>query len=444
MCTTLASFTFLAALAAAWDAGTLATYEGEMVAERADDNVGAKTFTLNVFVAGSDADTTTFLWTLQEKGRGAFPWPARFGQWRVTGDGRTIRGAAPAVLFDHGEGLGEASLAMLFGQPPDSVSEGDSWHQSNLEFTVADQGEIVDRDAWRVQVRSPYGPKGEVWLSKDDGSVVALTERLTLGRGKPYTMKLKINDSQLLSQEQHEKIAAAFESWRDLRNSLEWKDGSREIAWTVEQLDVLKEQLHAAAAKAEGTPLAGIAAEAQEDFELQSGRSGRVAAMRTRLLDRPAPHFELETIGGETVSTKDLEGNVVVLHFWEYRDAPLEEPYGQVGYLDFLFRRHKDAGVKVYGVAVDERLAGAGTRAQAIASARKLQSFMNLSYPLLLDDGAVLKRFGDPRTAGGKLPLFVMLGPDGKVLHYHAGYHEIDRDVGLKELDQAVSKALQK
>ena len=45
-----------------------------------------------------------------------------------------------------------------------------------------------------------------------------------------------------------------------------------------------------------------------------------------------------------------------MLHFWEYRDQPLKEPYGQVGYLEFLFQKRKEEGVKVYGVAVDGRL----------------------------------------------------------------------------------------
>lgn len=45
---------------------------------------------------------------------------------------------------------------------------------------------------------------------------------------------------------------------------------------------------------------------------------------------------------------------MVVLHFWTYRDAPLEEPYGQVGYLDFLYRKRSDAAT-VIGVHVDEK-----------------------------------------------------------------------------------------
>ncbi|TWW09775.1 hypothetical protein E3A20_10930, partial [Planctomyces bekefii] len=34
-----------------------------------------------------------------------------------------------------------------------------------------------------------------------------------------------------------------------------------------------------------------------------------------------------------------LKGKTVILHFWDYKDSPLSEPYGQTGYLEFLNNR---------------------------------------------------------------------------------------------------------
>jgi hypothetical protein len=132
-----------------------------------------------------------------------------------------------------------------------------------------------------------------------------------------------------------------------------------------------------------------------------------------------------------------------VLHFWDYRDEPLKEPYGQVGYLDFMYHRRKPAGLQVYGIAVDGRLADEKTRGAAERGVRKLKSFMNLSYPVLLDSGSLIKQFGDPRLLGASLPLFVVIGPDQKIIHYHVGHYEVHQDQGLKELDQVVLKALE-
>ncbi len=277
---------FVAFAAAGGEAGTLATWQGEMTAERTEHNVGPKSLTLTVLVADADADSTTYLWTLADKGRGGFPWTGRFGQWRVSRDGRTIRGAAPSLLFDHGEGLSEATVDLLFARPADELREGASWRQGQLEFTVAEGAAVEGRDAWRVEVRGAYGPKGELWLDRQSGNPLVATQRLTLGQGKPFGVQLKLKNSQLASEEQAANIVAAFEKWTALRDDLKLEPGAREAAWDEPQLTILKEQLPLAVAAAKGTPLAAIAAEAEDDLRLQSGRSGRVAAMRTKLLSR--------------------------------------------------------------------------------------------------------------------------------------------------------------
>jgi len=129
---------------------------------------------------------------------------------------------------------------------------------------------------------------------------------------------------------------------------------------------------------------------------------------------------------------------VTVLHFWTYSDTPLKQPYGQVGYLDFLYGKRKAEGVKIFGVAVDAQFGEPAKRDAATRSVRRLVNFMNLTYPVLLDNEDLLKAFGDPRRLGAELPLFVVIGADGKIVHYKAGHYEVDRLEGLKELNEVV------
>ncbi|HUG89257.1 MAG TPA: hypothetical protein VML55_00385, partial [Planctomycetaceae bacterium] len=132
------------------------------------------------------------------------------------------------------------------------------------------------------------------------------------------------------------------------------------------------------------------------------------------------------------------------LHFWKYHDDPLTEPYGQVGYIEFLkaqFQRRK-LDVAVFGVAVDPRLGDPAARGAAVRQVRKLAEFMNLSYPIAADDGTLLKKFGDPRRVGADLPLWIVLTPDGKVAHYKTGYYEIKPDQGLEELQESVFRVI--
>ena len=59
-----------------------------------------------------------------------------------------------------------------------------------------------------------------------------------------------------------------------------------------------------------------------------------------------------------------------------------------------------------------------------------------------LDDGALIKAFGDPRLLGAELPLYVVIGADGKVAHYKSGYYEVDRLEGLKQLNAVLGEQL--
>jgi hypothetical protein len=69
---------------------------------------------------------------------------------------------------------------------------------------------------------------------------------------------------------------------------------------------------------------------------------------------------------------------------------------------------------------------------------------MNLGYPIAADAGPLLRDFGDPRRLGRKLPLWVVIGADGKIAHYHAGLYNVKPDQGLSELDEAVVAQLRK
>ena len=135
-----------------------------------------------------------------------------------------------------------------------------------------------------------------------------------------------------------------------------------------------------------------------------------------------------------------MAGKTVVLHFWNYSDKPLSEPYGQVGYLDFLSNQRKADNVAVVGIAMNSSLQQADQVRTAKRSARKLAEFMNLNYPIGYDSGALIREFGDPRESGGDLPLWVVISADGKVVHYHAGFYEVDQKAGLKELADVLNQ----
>jgi peroxiredoxin len=159
---------------------------------------------------------------------------------------------------------------------------------------------------------------------------------------------------------------------------------------------------------------------------------------------KAAPAIRLKTLEGEAVPAADLAGKIVLLHFWTYQGDPFPpEPYGQVGFLDYLYHRRNKLGLRVYGVAIDSKSADRGQLPAVARSVRKLQSFMNLTYPVVVDDGT-LEKLGDPERVGAKLPLWVLIDPKGTVVQYKVGNYVIKADEGLSQLDQAILDLIKK
>jgi hypothetical protein len=437
----------LSAAAAPPAAGTQLTYRGtlEPVSEEAaaDPQKGQKTFDLTLWITARGESAAEVFWLVDERGNGEFPWPARFGRASLDAQFRASM-PGPALLYDRGDGRSVVGVLLPLFATKEPLAAGGEFPEGQLEFHVDKETRAAGRPAWQLSVRDPFGPKRMLLVEKSGPLVLAMTERVILGRGEEYQLRLEFVSSEQLSGEQLAALAGAIERLSAARDKLNLPAASQEIDWTSEQLAWLEEQLPPLVKLSAGTPLSRFVTSAERDFKLQSGRNDAVAMLRDKFHGSPVEAFAARGFGDESLSHSDLQGQVTVLHFWDYRDEPLHEPYGQVGYLDFLYHRRKESGLRLYGVAVNGRLGDESTRAAAERSVKKLKAFMNLSYPVLLDSGALVKQFGDPRVLGANLPLFVVIGPDGKIIHYHVGTYEVHQDQGLTELDRVVHEALGK
>ncbi len=438
----VAAAPLLLAADASLDAGTQLSYRGAVEAQAADVATGPKTFDLSLWILDkSDAGSELF-WLVDERGNGEFPWPAKFG--RVALDPRYRTAASgPALLYDRGEGRSVVPVLLPFLTVASPLAAGAEFEDGPLGFHVDKSTKLADRAAWHVSVRDQFGPKRTLVVDQAGPLVLGMKERVFMGRGEVYELSLELVDSQQLSGEQLDAVSKAARALSAVRDKLNLPERSQEITWKAEQAAVLEKELPELVAAAAGTPLAKLATAARRDFDLQAGRHDAVAALVAKYDGHTVDDFDVRGTAGERLRAADLQGQVTVLHFWDYRDEPLHEPYGQVGYLDFLYHRRGGEGLRLYGVAVNPRLAEPATRAAAQRSAKKLKSFMNLSYPVLLDSGDLLRQFGDPRVVGASLPLFVVIGRDGKIIHYHVGTYEVHQDQGLKDLDALVAQALE-
>ena len=425
------------------EVGTVLQYRGSFVAAKGDPADSRKTFELTVVIERADANGAVVAWTLAERGRGAWGWPDRFGRAEVDARWRTDGPITPALFYERDDGKSIVPLALPLFAAESTLEKGADWEEGRLKFEVIGAEQSAGHDCWRVESRDPFGRRRTQWVQKNSPVVVAVKEKVIIGQGQDCDLRFELVESKVLSPDDLAKTSGGFDRLLDLRTQLKREPRTPDAIWSDEQLAKLKAELPSLAGLAKSPLLAEVVKAVDQDVKLQKGRSGAVASLREKAVGTEVGALKLDGLAGKGLTHDELKDKVTILHFWEYRDAPLEEPYGQTGFLDFLYRQRGKAGVQVFGVAVDERLADQGTRRAAVRSVGGFKAFMNLSYPLLLDDGGVLKRFGDPRVTGAKLPLFVVIGRNGKVLEYHAGHYEVHRDRGLEELDALVTRALE-
>jgi len=429
--------------APAVEPGAQLTYFGTMSGVKDDGNPAVKQFTLTLVAIAGEGDAVSFAWTLDEMGRGGWTWLDHFGKWSILPSQGVNKAAedssGPALLYARAEGKSIVPLIAPMFTAPKPLEAGATWSDDRLEHRITGEAAKAGRMCWEIDVRSPYGHKRTLWIDKSSPLVVAVKETVFIGQGEEHKLAFELAESKQLSAAETAITAAAFDTWLDLRKSLAWSPRGRREELSPEQIAKLKIGLPKIVESAALGPLAAISAAAERDAAGQKNRAGAVAALRDAIVGQPIGELKLTDLAGKPLAADALKGKVVVLHFWEYRDTPLEEPYGQTGYLDFLLRRQPTA--LVVGVHVDPRLAEEETRRVSLAGAKKLKAFMNLSYPIGYDDGSLLRRVGDPRVAGGKLPLFVVIGKDGKVAAYHAGLYEVKATEGLAELGAVVAKS---
>ncbi len=428
-------------------AAELLVYQGRMVPDDGDARTSTKEFKITVLRERAD-DGGVLHWTIRENGRGELSWIAQFGvsKW-IDGNGINLQSsrtslANPLILFNSENHSSLIPLALFQIADGGKINMDTVWKQGALSYRVIEREQVNGKYFWRVLGFNSFGTKRTVWVSAD-GVINRLEERVTIGQGERHTLEYRLVKREALSDQAREKTVAAFAAFISLRDQLELDLPSKEIVWDDAQLKLLRTQSDKLIDIAKTTTLADLSLIAKKDVQSQNGRRGGVAALRTRALGQVVTATGFELYRGASFEDASLKGKVTILHFWDYKDSPLSPPYGQVGYLDFLSRKYADKGLQVVGVVVRPELEDPKQRTRVRASTRKFASFMNLSYPVVADVQGYISELGDPRRAGAKLPLFVVLDKSGKVVHYKVGFYEVDRQVGLRALHDLVKEQLE-
>lgn len=422
--------------------GTELHYAGSLNRLSQNGPAEVKSFALTVAALANSDGNRNLVFHLEERGGGSWGWPERFGVLRLNGKSDP-KSSLVRILFTHENQQYPLSIRSPVFEFRDKLMPQASWKDAGRDYVVTGQTKVKERNCFAVDVSSNLGRIQSLVVDAENGLVISGEEKKIIGRGEEYQLKWQLENQTQLDADEFDKNYKTVELLTAARAELNRSGDQKELELTTAQLETLLESIPKIEKEADGTSWTKFVGAIARDLQQQRKRLEGVSHLQQKMVGQPSPKWDLKLANGKSITSDDYKNRVVVFHFWQYRGEPLNEPYGQIGYLDFLNSKRKKLGIAVIGVNVDERI-GTAQASAATRSMKTLLDFMNVSYDMAMDDGAVLAKFGDPRSAGAPLPLWLVIGHDGTVAHYHSGFYNIKPDEGLKQLDEAVIEAVRR
>ena len=411
-----------------------ASFSGSLVQPGEGDGEILRRFEADLLSTG---DQHFFL--VHDDVRAGCPWPDSFG---LTGPSVTTDRVQPHLVYPFDGTVYLIGLPPLMVSLPADLEAGATWEQAGWQMTAVEPQTVENTPAWTLEARERRGRQQTLTVDAATGTLLRGEADVFMGQGDQFRLTIARTSTKSLAADTTTTLPELQSQLLTLQAALKRRPDAHGNELSQRQVADVMSGIEQLTRLAKGTPLEELVRRIRVDGELQQKRLASAASRANELMDSQAPDFTLTLVGGGKLEAASIKGKTVVLHFWDYRDAPLSEPYGQTGYLEFLFNQKKKMNVEVVGVSTNPDLQIAENVGRGRRSARKLSEFMNLTYPIGHDDGTLLEKFGDPRDVKGQLPLWIVLNSEGKVVHYHAGFYEVDAAQGLKELEAVLSGLL--
>ncbi len=393
-------------------------YRGELFRKAADGMSPVDDFELVEF---TDRDGKVVGHVLSQSGHDRGPWTDSIGDTE-----------SPQLWHNHDGVI--YKLEPVKVKPGSNLTEGASWQEGRRQYRAGELTEFQTKPAREVFVQEGAARNHRLLVDPKTGVTLSLQQRVFMGRGDEFRMTL--NRKNALAEEM-KADARFFTKLLEVRtvSRLAANSGANAVQATASALPALRKLATSRWARLFVTRI-------EAETKSSATQNRKLADLAKAAIGKPLPAFAAPKIMGGKLDSKQFTNHIVVLHVWHYRDEALAEPYGQTAYLDFLADGYKGKPVWFVGLNVDSRYADKTQARKADRTARKLIEFMNLSYDIIGDGGSLLKKMGDPRSAGAKLPLWIVTDKSGRVVVWKTGFYNIDARSGLKELKAKIDEQL--
>ena len=143
------------------------------------------------------------------------------------------------------------------------------------------------------------------------------------------------------------------------------------------------------------------------------------ASVRPESERKPAPEFALKDADGRLVRLSDYRGKVVLLDFWATWCGPCRI---EIPWFIELERRHKDEGLEVLGIAMDD---------EGWEVVKPFLAELRVNYRVMMGNDATAQIYGDVEA----LPTTFLIDRDGRIAAVHIGLaSRKDFENGVEEL----------
>lgn len=130
------------------------------------------------------------------------------------------------------------------------------------------------------------------------------------------------------------------------------------------------------------------------------------AALGFGASNEPAPHFKLAALDGDSVSLRDLRGQVVLVNFWASWCPPCRV---EMPGFERIYRDRAQDGFTIVGIVTD------------VHARDRIRAFLTeheITYPTLLASPGVVRDYGGINA----LPESFLLDRDGRIRHHVIGF----------------------